>query len=88
MKKTIIYLILITGGLTFGPAWGTLAALTGATLRACGQFGLARLLGRQTIETRRPDFPVAVAADGPCTVLIGHDEQDVQRRVGVAAVSG
>lgn len=40
----------ITGGLTFGPAWGTLAALIGATLRACGQFGLARLLGRQAIE--------------------------------------
>lgn len=39
----------ITGGLAFGPLWGTLAALTGATIRACGQFVVARLLGREAV---------------------------------------
>ncbi len=39
----------ITGGLAFGPGWGTLAALVGATLRACTQFGVARLLGREAV---------------------------------------
>jgi len=40
----------ITGGLAFGPWWGTWAALTGATIRACSEFLVARLLGRQTVE--------------------------------------
>lgn len=39
----------ITGGLAFGPAWGTLAALGGATIRACSQFAVARLLGREAV---------------------------------------
>lgn len=39
----------ITGGLAFGPAWGTAAALAGATLRALTQFGVARLLGRDAV---------------------------------------
>jgi len=39
----------ITGGLAFGPAWGTLAALTGATIRACTEFLVARLLGREAV---------------------------------------
>lgn len=39
----------ITGGLAFGPLWGTLAALAGATTRACTQFGVARLLGREAV---------------------------------------
>ena len=39
----------ITGGLAFGPVWGTLGALVGATTRACTQFGVARLLGRETV---------------------------------------
>lgn len=39
----------IAGGLAFGPTWGTVAALTGATVRACGQFGVARLLGREAV---------------------------------------
>ena len=42
-------LMTITGGLAFGPFWGTLAALGGATVRACGQFGIARLLGRDAV---------------------------------------
>jgi uncharacterized membrane protein YdjX (TVP38/TMEM64 family) len=39
----------ITGGLAFGPLWGTLAALGGATARACTQFGVARSLGREAV---------------------------------------
>jgi len=39
----------ITGGLAFGPLWGTLGALAGATARACGQFGIARLFGREAV---------------------------------------
>lgn len=42
-------ILTITGGLAFGPLWGTLAALTGGTIRACGQFAVARLLGRDTV---------------------------------------
>ena len=40
----------ITGGLAFGPLWGTLVALMGASTRACSQFWVARLLGRQAVE--------------------------------------
>ena len=39
----------ITGGVAFGPLWGTLAALGGATTRACSQFGVARLFGRVAV---------------------------------------
>lgn len=42
-------LMTIAGGLAFGPLFGTLAALGGATIRACGEFGVARLLGRDTV---------------------------------------
>ena len=39
----------IAGGLAFGTTWGTLAALCGATTRACSQFLVTRLLGRETV---------------------------------------
>jgi len=39
----------LAGGLVFGPLWGSLAAVTGATTRACGQFLIARLLGRDAV---------------------------------------
>ena len=39
----------IAGGLAFGSWWGLLAALAGATVRACGQFLIARLLGREAV---------------------------------------
>ena len=42
-------LMTIAAGLAFGPFWGTLAALAGATIRASGQFGVARLLGREAV---------------------------------------
>ncbi len=37
-------------GLAFGPIWGMVAAVAGATARACGQFLVARLLGREAVE--------------------------------------
>ncbi len=40
----------ITGGLAFGPLWGSAAALTGATVRASTEFLVARLLGRGAVE--------------------------------------
>lgn len=40
----------LTGGLTFGPWWGTLLDLIGASLGAYLAFGLARLMGRETIQ--------------------------------------
>ena len=39
----------VTAGLAFGPLWGTLAALVGATGRACSEFLVARLLGREAV---------------------------------------
>lgn len=39
----------IAGGLAFGPVWGMLAALGGATTRASSQFAVARLLGREAV---------------------------------------
>jgi len=39
----------ITGGLAFGPLWGTTAALCGATARACSQFAVARMFGREAV---------------------------------------
>ncbi|RKD21891.1 hypothetical protein BEP19_14650 [Ammoniphilus oxalaticus] len=40
----------LTGGMTFGPWWGTLLDLIGATLGSFLAFGLARKLGRETIQ--------------------------------------
>jgi uncharacterized membrane protein YdjX (TVP38/TMEM64 family) len=40
----------MTAGIAFGPVWGVPAALTGATLRACGQYVIAQLLGREAVE--------------------------------------
>ena len=39
----------IAAGLAFGPWWGLLAALLGASARACSQFLIARLLGREAV---------------------------------------
>lgn len=39
-----------TAGLAFGTTWGALAAVTGATLRACTQFCIARLVGQDAIK--------------------------------------
>ena len=40
-------LMMLASGLAFGPVWGSAAALAGGTIRACSQFLLVRLLGRQ-----------------------------------------
>ena len=42
-------IIMVAGGLAFGPLWGTAAAWIGAATRAYAQFGLARWLGRKRI---------------------------------------
>ncbi|MBI3321320.1 MAG: TVP38/TMEM64 family protein [Candidatus Omnitrophica bacterium] len=42
-------LMTIAGGLAFGPFWGMLASLVGATIRACTEFGVARLFGRDAV---------------------------------------
>lgn len=43
-------LLSLTGGLTFGPWWGTFYDLIGASLGAYLAFGLARFLGRDAIS--------------------------------------
>ncbi|PTX64724.1 putative membrane protein YdjX (TVP38/TMEM64 family) [Melghirimyces profundicolus] len=40
----------LSGGLTFGPWWGTLYDLIGASLGAGLAFGLSRTLGRETVQ--------------------------------------
>jgi len=64
----------ITGGLAFGPAWGTLAALGGATLRACSEFLVARLLGRRVVEKlargRAASLDQRISAHGFHAVLL------------------
>ena len=42
--------IAIAGGLAFGPWWGMLATVGGATLRATTQYLLARRLGRELVS--------------------------------------
>lgn len=64
----------ITGGLAFGPWWGTWAALTGATVRACSEFLVARLLGRQAVERllrgKLAAWDAKLAANGFTAVLL------------------
>ncbi len=43
-------LLTLTGGLTFGPWWGTFYDLIGASLGAYLAFGISRFLGRETIQ--------------------------------------
>jgi uncharacterized membrane protein YdjX (TVP38/TMEM64 family) len=42
-------IVTIAGGLAFGPWWGFLAVLVGATIRACLEFLIARHLGRDAV---------------------------------------
>ncbi len=42
-------LMTIVGGIAFGKSWGFVAALFGATLRACSEFLVAKLLGRDVV---------------------------------------
>jgi uncharacterized membrane protein YdjX (TVP38/TMEM64 family) len=44
-------LVLMAGGLSFGPIAGFLASLIGATLRGCGQFLIAKRCGREAVQT-------------------------------------
>lgn len=43
-------ILTLSAGVAFGTGWGSLAALAGATIRACGQFALARALGREAVS--------------------------------------
>lgn len=45
-----ITVMCMAAGLAFGLLWGFLLALVTTTVRACGQFLLARILGRETTE--------------------------------------
>ena len=67
-------IIMAGGGLAFGPVWGTLVALVGASVRACTQFSLARWLGRKRIERgftgRLAVFHNAIPKDGFHAVLL------------------
>ncbi|MDD4601810.1 hypothetical protein SDC9_43532 [bioreactor metagenome] len=40
----------LAGAMAFGPIWGTVYGIVGATLGACLCFGLTRLLGREKVE--------------------------------------
>jgi len=67
-------LMTIAGGLAFGPLWGTLAALCGATVRACGQFVIARALGREAVakllKGKAASLDAKIGANGFQTVLL------------------
>jgi uncharacterized membrane protein YdjX (TVP38/TMEM64 family) len=64
----------ITGGLAFGPLWGALAALGGATVRACSEFLVARLLGREAVakllKGKVAELNQKIGAHGFKTVLL------------------
>ncbi|MBI3324797.1 MAG: TVP38/TMEM64 family protein [Candidatus Omnitrophica bacterium] len=64
----------ITGGLAFGPLWGALAALGGATVRACSEFLVARLLGREAVakllKGKIAQLDQKIGAHGFKTVLL------------------
>ena len=66
--------IMVAGGLAFGPVWGTVVVLGGATTRAYAQFGLARWLGRKRIaqgfKGRLAVFHNAIKEDGFHAVLL------------------
>ena len=64
----------VTAGLAFGPLWGMAAALIGATIRACTQFGVARWVGRETLlkwfKGRAAAFHQRIGHNGFHTVLL------------------
>lgn len=64
----------LSGGLIFGPFWGSLAAVTGATLRACSEFLIARLLGRdvvaQLLKGKVASFEKKISDNGFKAVLL------------------
>lgn len=64
----------IVGGIAFGKGWGFLAALGGATIRACSEFLVARLLGRDVVakllKGKVADLDAKIGANGFKTVLL------------------
>lgn len=67
-------LMTIVGGVAFGKALGFLAALCGATLRACSEFLVARLLGRDVVarllKGKVAQLEAKIGAHGFRTVLL------------------
>lgn len=67
-------LMIMTSGLAFGPFWGTVVALVGSTIRACGEFALARRFGRQMVSKlfkgTLAKLDRTIAANGFATVLL------------------
>lgn len=45
-----VTILIMAAGLAFGPLWGAVLSIAGSMLRALAQYGVARLLGRQTIQ--------------------------------------
>lgn len=66
-------ILTLAGGLAFGVWWGTLYVLIGASLGAYLSFGLARILGRETIQRwlgpRLQKLDVRLSGHGFQTVL-------------------
>ena len=66
----------LAGGLLFGPWWGALYTMIGSTVCAGFEFGVARWVGRETIERwlagrmRLTRFDAMIAKRGFLTVLI------------------
>ncbi len=67
-------ILTVAAGLAFGPSWGTVAALTGGTIRACGQFLITRLLGRDLVAKlfrgKMATLDAQIGANGFVTVLL------------------
>ena len=66
--------MMMAAGLLFGPWQGLLIALAGATARACSQFAVARLMGREAVagllRGRTKLLEQRIAAQGFMTVLL------------------
>lgn len=64
----------VAAGLAFGPVWGTLVAACGATMRACGQFLIARALGREAaaalLRGRAAKLDEKIRANGFAAVFL------------------
>lgn len=59
----------VVGGVLFGPLWGSVYVITGATVGACGAFLVARYLGREWVaamikETRLAALDAQVSRHG------------------------
>lgn len=67
-------IMMLAGGLVFGPWWGALASVAGGTARAYSQFAMVRLLGRpamaQLVSGRLMKLDKRIGERGVMTVLL------------------